>query len=57
VKAGDRMISVDVALIRSKNLSPCCPVVVLDTKPGDVLSDSIGSRIEAGELLFELVRS
>ena len=57
VEAGDRMISVDVALIISKNLSPCCPVVVLDTKPGAVLTDSIGSRVEAGELLFELVGS
>ncbi|WP_104193486.1 PTS glucose transporter subunit IIA [Cryobacterium sp. Y82] len=57
VEAGDRMISVDVALIRAKNLSPCCPVVALDTKPGAVLIDSIGSRVEAGELLFELVES
>lgn len=57
VEAGDRMISVDLALIRSKNLSPCCPVVVLDTKPGAVLADSIGSRVEAGEHLFETVGS
>ncbi|MBG6219032.1 glucose-specific phosphotransferase system IIA component [Arthrobacter sp. CAN_A6] len=57
VEAGDRMISVDVALIRSKNLSPCCPVVVLDTKPGAIVTDSIGSRVEAGEPLFDTVGS
>jgi len=55
VKTGDLIISVDIALVRSKSLSPCCPVVVLDTKPGAVAPLNHGARVQAGDLLFELV--
>jgi PTS system N-acetylglucosamine-specific IIA component len=52
VRAGDPMISVDVALVRSKNLSMCSPVVVLDTKPEAVDSPAAGGRVETGGHLF-----
>ncbi|MET4095570.1 PTS glucose transporter subunit IIA [Arthrobacter sp. UYCu712] len=52
VRAGDPMISVDVTLVRSKNLSMCSPVVVLDTKPEAVDSPAAGGRVEAGGQLF-----
>ncbi|MDQ0819571.1 PTS system glucose-specific IIA component [Arthrobacter sp. V4I6] len=52
VRAGDPMISVDVTLVRSKNLSMCSPVVVLDTKPEAVDSPAAGGRVEAGGHLF-----
>ncbi|WP_427005980.1 PTS sugar transporter subunit IIA [Pseudarthrobacter sp. H2] len=52
VRAGDPMISVDVTLVRSKNLSMCSPVVVLDTKPEAVESPASGGRVEAGGHLF-----
>jgi PTS system N-acetylglucosamine-specific IIA component len=43
VKAGDPMISVDVTFVRSKNLSMCSPVVLLDSKP-----DARGTKARPG---------
>ena len=54
VKAGDPMVDVDVAFLRSRELSPCCPVVVLDSKQGTVSEIDAGARIDAGQPLFSL---
>ena len=54
VKAGDAMISVDVTFVRSKNLSMCSPVVLLDSKPDAIESPASGARVEAGGHLFNL---
>jgi PTS system N-acetylglucosamine-specific IIA component len=54
VCAGDPMISVDVAFIRSKNLSMCSPVVILDSAPDAIGPPSSGGRVEAGGHLFDL---
>ena len=56
VQAGDPMVDVDVARLRARELSPCCPVVVLDSKPGTVTVSGAGSEVEAGQLLFTLPR-
>lgn len=52
VEVGDPMVTVDVPLIRSKGLDPCCPVVVLDTKPGVVDASAAGSSVSSGDALF-----
>lgn len=57
VKAGDPMVDVDVAFLRTRELSPCCPVVVLDSKPGTVSVPDAGARIESGQPLFSLPRA
>lgn len=54
VRAGDPMISVDVTLVRSKNLSMCSPVVILDSAPDAIESPVGGTRVEAGGHLFHL---
>lgn len=54
VRAGDPMINVDVGLVRSKNLSMCSPVVILDTASDAVGSPDSGARVEAGGHLFNL---
>ncbi len=54
VRAGDPMISVDVTFVRSKNLSMCSPVVILDSKPEAIDSPASGARVEAGGHLFNL---
>jgi PTS system glucose-specific IIA component len=56
VRAGDPMISVDVTFVRSKNLSMCSPVVILDSKPDAIDSSASGARVEAGGHLFNLPR-
>lgn len=54
VRVGDPMVDVDVAFLRARDLSPCCPVVLLDSKPGTVSVSSAGSSVEAGLPLFSL---
>jgi glucose-specific phosphotransferase system IIA component len=54
VSAGDPMVDVDVALLRSRDLSPCCPVVVLDSKQGTVSVSGAGAVVQAGQPLFSL---
>lgn len=54
VRAGEAMVDVDVALLRARGLSPCCPVVVLDSKQGTVPGVDGGARVEAGQTLFSL---
>ena len=54
VRAGDPMISVDVTFVRSKNLSMCSPVVILDSTPDAIKSPEGGARVEAGGHLFNL---
>lgn len=54
VRAGDPVVEVDVALVRAKGLSPCCPVVVLDTAPGTVAPAAVGSQVSVGHPLFDL---
>jgi PTS system N-acetylglucosamine-specific IIA component len=54
VRAGDPMISVDVAFVRSKNLSMCSPVVILDSAPDAIEPPAPGGRVEAGGYLFSL---
>lgn len=54
VEAGDPMVSVDVPFIRSKDLDPCCPVVILDTKLGTVLTSAAGTSVTAAATLFTL---
>ena len=54
VRAGDPMISVDVRFVRSKNLSMCSPVVILDSAPDAIELPASGGRVEAGGHLFDL---
>ncbi|CAN7503555.1 PTS glucose transporter subunit IIA [Arthrobacter sp. LjRoot78] len=54
VRTGDPMISVDVAFVRSKNLSMCSPVVILDSAPDAIEPPASGGRVEAGGHLFSL---
>ena len=54
VRAGDPMITVDVTLVRSRNLSMCSPVVVLDTAADAIEAPLAGGRVEAGAHLFDL---
>jgi PTS system N-acetylglucosamine-specific IIA component len=54
VRAGDPMISVDVALIRSKDLSMCSPVVILDSAADSISPPAPGGRVEAGGHLFNI---
>ncbi|WLQ07425.1 PTS sugar transporter subunit IIA [Arthrobacter oryzae] len=54
VRAGDPMISVDVSFVRSKNLSMCSPVVILDSAPDAIEPPASGGRVEAGGHLFDL---
>jgi PTS system N-acetylglucosamine-specific IIA component len=54
VRAGDPMITVDVTLVRSKDLSMCSPVVVLDSAADAVHAPASGGRVEAGAHLFDL---
>ncbi|MFJ6279718.1 PTS sugar transporter subunit IIA [Arthrobacter subterraneus] len=54
VSVGDPMVDVDVAFLRSRELSPCCPVVVLDSKPGTVSVNDAGAGVQAGQPLFTL---
>lgn len=54
VRAGDPMVEADLALVRARGLSPCCPVVVLDTAPGAVTPVEPGSQVAAGDPLFDL---
>lgn len=57
VKTGDPMVDVDVALLRERELSPCCPVVVLDSKQGTVSVLDAGARVDSGQPLFTLPRA
>ena len=54
VRAGDPMITVDVGLVRSKDLSMCSPVVVLDSAADAIKAPASGGRVEAGAHLFDL---
>ena len=54
VRAGDPMISVDVTLVRSKDLSMCSPVVILDSAADSIEPPAAGGRVEAGGHLFNL---
>ena len=54
VRAGDPMITVDVTLVRSKDLSMCSPVVILDSAADAIEAPASGWRVEAGARLFDL---
>lgn len=54
VGTGDAIVSIDVPFIRSKDLDPCCPVVVLDTAAGTVADTATGTSVAARDLLFTL---
>lgn len=54
VRAGDPMITVDVTLVRSKDLSMCSPVVILDSAADAIEAPASGGRVEAGARLFDL---
>jgi PTS system glucose-specific IIA component len=54
VRAGDPMISVDVTLVRSKDLSMCSPVVILDSAADAIEPPASGGRVKAGAHLFNL---
>lgn len=54
VRAGDPMITVDVSLVRSKDLSMCSPVVILDSAADAIDAPASGGRVEAGAHLFDL---
>ncbi|WP_309123770.1 PTS glucose transporter subunit IIA [Arthrobacter sp.] len=56
VRTGDPMVDVDVAFLRGRELSPCCPVVVLDSKQGTVAVGNPGAYVLAGQPLFSLPR-
>ncbi|MCW2720434.1 MAG: sugar system component [Pseudonocardiales bacterium] len=52
VAAGDPVVTFDPALVRSRELSAICPVVVMDSAPDSVTGPAAGSPIGAGEALF-----
>jgi PTS system N-acetylglucosamine-specific IIA component len=54
VRAGDPMITVDVSFVRSKDLSMCSPVVVLDSAADAIEAPASGGRVDAGAHLFVL---
>lgn len=56
VTAGDPVVECDVAFIRSRDLSACCPVVVLDVA-AEQLADlrASGSRVMSGEAVFRVL--
>ncbi|MHA7290538.1 PTS sugar transporter subunit IIA [Arthrobacter sp. MDT3-24] len=54
VRAGDPMITVDVTLVRSKDLSMCSPVVILDSAADAIEPPASGGRVEAGGHLFKI---
>jgi PTS system glucose-specific IIA component len=54
VRAGDPMITVDVSFVRSKDLSMCSPVVILDSAADAIKAPASGGRVEAGAHLFDL---
>ena len=54
VQAGDPMVECDVALVRAKGLSACCPVVVLDTEPEQLGELLVERDITTGEQLLTL---
>jgi PTS system N-acetylglucosamine-specific IIA component len=54
VRTGDPIVSVDSAFVRSKNLSMCTPVVVLDTAPEAADVPAVGAQVEAGAYIFAL---
>lgn len=54
VRAGDPMITVDVTLVRSKDLSMCSPVVILDSAADAIEAPASGGLVEAGARLFDL---
>lgn len=54
VRAGDPMITVDVTLVRSKDLSMCSPVVILDSPADAIEPPASGGRVEAGGHLFKI---
>jgi PTS system glucose-specific IIA component len=54
VRTGDPMITVDVTLVRSKDLSMCSPVVILDSAADAIEAPASGGRVEAGARLFDL---
>ncbi|MET3206137.1 UNVERIFIED_ORG: PTS system N-acetylglucosamine-specific IIA component [Arthrobacter sp. UYEF13] len=54
VRAGDPMITVDVTLVRSKDLSMCSPVVILDSAADAIEAPASGGRVEASARLFDL---
>ena len=56
VAVGDPVVECDVAFIRSRDLSACCPVVVLDAA-ADRLSDlrAPGSRVTPDQALFSVL--
>ena len=55
VRAGDPMVECDIALVRSKGLSACCPVVVLDAKPEHLGELRAELDVVSGEQLLTLV--
>ncbi len=54
VRTGDPMITVDVGLVRSKDLSMCSPVVILDSAADAIEPPASGGRVEAGGYLFKI---
>ena len=55
VRAGDPMVECDVALVRSRGLSACCPVVVLDADPEQLGELLVEREITTGEQLLTLL--
>ncbi|MEX3509930.1 PTS glucose transporter subunit IIA [Kocuria carniphila] len=56
LQAGDPVVECDVAFIRSRDLSACCPVVVLDAQ-ADQLTDlhASGASVTSGDVLFRVL--
>ncbi|GAA1348858.1 PTS glucose transporter subunit IIA [Falsarthrobacter nasiphocae] len=54
VEAGQPVLDVDVEAVVAAGLSPICPVVVLDTKPGDLGDLAVGGEVAAQGPLFQI---
>ncbi|WP_280346383.1 PTS sugar transporter subunit IIA [Nocardia neocaledoniensis] len=53
VVAGAPIVTFDPTEIANAGYSPICPIVVMDSAKDSITSDTIGSTVESGALLFD----
>ncbi|MFY2790928.1 PTS sugar transporter subunit IIA [Rhodococcus sp. MALMAid1271] len=54
VRPGDPVVTYDPAAIAEAGYSDVVPVVLMDSKPGSITTDAVGTAVEQGDSLFEL---
>ena len=54
VRPGDPVVTYDPAAIAEAGYSDVVPVVLMDSKPGSITTDAVGTTVEQGDSLFEL---